>query len=156
MTTITPDDFRQIYPEFDNKTDYPDRAIQWWMADFGTTYSACFCGFQNETDKAMLLYTAFNLVIAKKRADAANNGGVPGEMKGPVSSRSVDKVSNGYDTGALAPRTATYWNANDYGAQFYQLLVRRSLGLRYRPGAGSQQFVDYPAAPYGYPFYPWQ
>ena len=64
---------------------------------------------------------AHNLALAAGNQLAAMVGGAPGQIKGPVTSKSVDKVSVGYDSGAVALQDGGFFNLTTYGIQFLQL-----------------------------------
>src|SRR5260363_302089 len=72
------------------------------------------------------LCTAHHLVIAARdQADAAKSG-ASGQLKGPMAAFSVDKVSTGYDTGAVTLPDAGFWNLTSYGVRY--LTLARSMG----------------------------
>ena len=67
------------------------------------------------------LFVAHHLAIARNDQATAASGGTPGQAKGVVTSKSVDKVSVSYDGGLGAYEGAGFWNQTNYGIRFYQL-----------------------------------
>jgi hypothetical protein len=119
--TVTVASFRQNFPEFTDPSIYDANLI--------TTFIALGVVFQNQCrwDAAVIdygtgLYVAHNMVL-QARADAAARvpGGIPGTVQGVQSSKSVDKVSVGYDTAAVTLEDGAYWNSTTYGIRFLQL-----------------------------------
>jgi hypothetical protein len=47
-----------------------------------------------------------------------------------VTSKSVDKVSMGYDSSATLNPDAGFWNNSRYGSEFYQLILMFGAGGR--------------------------
>ncbi|WP_371355587.1 DUF4054 domain-containing protein [Pseudomonas chlororaphis] len=111
--------FRQDFPEFTDTTIYKDSAINLWLALGEKTLAPDrWCDY---LDLGLELFIAHNLSLAAGRELAAAVGGTPGQVKGPLTSKSVDKVSAGYDTGAVALQDGGFYNLTTYGIQFLQL-----------------------------------
>lgn len=127
---MTPEQFRSDFPEFSDTAQYPDSLVQMWM---GVAVSLV-----NErrwmelTNLGIELVTAHHLVMSARDQNAAAVGGTPGEIKGPTTSKSVDKVSVGYDATAIMPDSAGFWGLTSYGIRY--------LGLARMMGAGGLQF----------------
>ena len=91
--------FRQDFPEFADVTQYPNSAVDLWLSlGIKTLPADRWCDY---LDVGLELFTAHNLALAAGNQLAAAVGGAPGQVKGPLTSKSVDKVSAGYDTGAI-------------------------------------------------------
>ncbi len=133
---ITPAQFRQDFPEFANVGTFPDSAVNLWLAVAGRLLPSL--RWQDNLDLGTELFTAHHLVLSARDQAAAAVGGIPGEVKGPVASKAVDKVSVSYDTGSVSLTDAGFWNMTSYGIRFL------TLG-RYM-GAGGIQ-LGYPGAP---------
>ncbi|MBV8159131.1 MAG: DUF4054 domain-containing protein [Dyella sp.] len=121
---MTPEQFRQDFPEFNDTTKYPDATVQLWLTVSISLVNPDRWGVL--TDQGIELVTAHHLALAKRDQDAAAAGGTPGEVKGPTSSKSVDKVSVSYDTGAVTLQDAGFWNQTTYGVRF--LTIARAMG----------------------------
>jgi len=116
--------FRQDFPEFGNTTTYQDASVSFWMTIAVSMVNPDRWGVL--TDQGIELVTAHHLALAKRDQDASAAGGTPGEVKGPTSSKSVDKVSVSYDTGAVTLQDAGFWNLTTYGVRF--LTIARAMG----------------------------
>ncbi|CAJ0719394.1 hypothetical protein LMG6871_02834 [Ralstonia edaphis] len=121
---MTPADFRTDFPEFTDSTKYTDASIQFWMGIAVSFVNPDRWGVL--TDLGVALVTAHHLVLGQRDQAAAAVGGVPGEIKGPTASKSVDKVSVSYDTGAVALSDAGFWNLTTYGVRF--MTIARAMG----------------------------
>jgi hypothetical protein len=95
------------------------------------------------------LFAAHNLSIGQRDQATAARGGVPGEATGPLNSKSVDKVSAGYDTGATATADAGDWNYTKYGQRLYRMMRAMGTGLRYaaRPTRVAENGYGWPPPP---------
>ena len=118
---ITPQQFRTDFPEFTSSVDYPNSGISFWITVAYKMMNAE--RWLDLIDVGAELFVAHNLVLEVRAQKAASNGGVPGENTGPLSSKSVDKVSISYDTGAAMEVDAGHWNLTVYGTR-YRSLVR--------------------------------
>lgn len=79
-------------------------------------------------DIATELFVAHNLVLEKRAQDAANVGGLPGQIIGPVASKSVGSVSISYDASAGLEPEAGHWNTTMYGLRFIKLARMKGMG----------------------------
>jgi len=121
---MTPTDFRAAYPEFADPAAYPDQMVQMWL-----TAAQSFVNsrrWMELTDLGIGLVTAHNLVLGARNAKAAAVGGVPGQMTGPQSAKSVGSVSASYDTGAAVIADGGAWNLTTYGVEY--LTLARMMG----------------------------
>lgn len=90
-----------------------------------------------------MLFIAHHAVLERKALDAAAQpGGVPGVSTGVINSKSVDKVSVGYDTAAGTEEGAGHWNLTVYGIRLKSLFnmmgagpVQVGIGCPAGPGA---------------------
>ncbi|KWN75796.1 DUF4054 domain-containing protein [Burkholderia ubonensis] len=121
--------FRQTFPEFGDTTKYPDAVIQIWL-----TVAVSLVNperWQELTDIGIGLVTAHHVALSTRDTNTSAVGGVPGQVTGPQSAKSVDKVSASYDTAAVAIKDGGFWNATMYGIRY--------LSLAQMMGAGGMQ-----------------
>lgn len=127
--TITVSQFRLDYPEFTDTTLYPDSQITYYLNLAGLLLNVCRWG--NILNVGAELFVAHNIAIERQAQATAINGGVPGISSGPVSSKSVDKVSVSYDTQAGLETGAGHWNLTIYGTRFIRLAKMMGSGPIY-------------------------
>lgn len=127
--SITPAQFRADFPEFTDAVRYPDSLIQMWLTVAASLVNGC--RWMELTNIGIELVTAHHVVLAVRDQTSATVGGVPGEMTGPTASKSVDKVSKSYDTGAATLDDAGFWALTAYGIRY--------LSLARMMGAGGMQ-----------------
>jgi len=118
--------FRADFPEFADTTKYPDSAVNLWLT-LGANLlpEDRWCDL---LDLGLELFAAHNLAIAAGNQLAASVGGAPGQVKGPTTSKSVDKVSVGYDSGAVALTDGGFYNLTTYGIQLLQFARMVGMG----------------------------
>lgn len=126
---VTSASFRTMFPEFTDTAKFPDAQINAWLDQAPNQLSASRLG--KSYDLAVMLFIAHNIVLSARAVASAAGSGVPGQATGPVSSKSVDKVSVSYDTGATAIGRAGAWNATSYGQRLYTLLRACGAGPLY-------------------------
>lgn len=114
--TVTANQLRTDFPEFANVTSYPDAVVNFWLVVAAKMVNAPRWG--NMADVGVELFTAHNLVLEFQAQAASANGAAPGAATGPVSGKTVDKVSVNYDTGASSELNAGHWNMTTYGTRF--------------------------------------
>ena len=117
--TVSVSSFRSDFPEFASVVTYPDAQVAFWLGLAGKLHSVDRWG--DLLDYGVELFMAHNLSIAARDAKAAATGGVGGGATGLLSSKSVDKVSASYDTGAVTIDGAGNWNLTTYGTRYIQL-----------------------------------
>lgn len=116
---VTANSFRQHFVAFADRAAYPDTVIEYWAAVAVKLNDPDRWG--DLIDNAVELYTAHNLVLEARALKEAEAGGIPGQSSGIVNSKSVDKVSVGYDTSAAIEDKAGHWNLTTYGARYFRL-----------------------------------
>jgi hypothetical protein len=124
--TVTVLSFRTDFPEFTNTNPYPDASVNYWLALANQLFSPAV--WSTLLDTATELFIAHNLVLEQQAANSANNGGVPGINSGPLSSKSVDKVSAGYDVGASTLADFGNFNLTTYGTRLAWLVQMAGQG----------------------------
>lgn len=116
---ITQQQFRANFPEFSSNLTYPASQVVFWLDTAYMMLNARVWGRQ--IDIGAQMYAAHNLAIGARAVLDAGSGGIAGGQGGPISSKSVDKVAVGYDTGVGAEAGGGQWNLTVYGTRFYRL-----------------------------------
>ncbi|UGB46994.1 DUF4054 domain-containing protein [Frateuria edaphi] len=111
--------FRTDFPEFTSESTYPNATIALWLNVASLSLPADRWG--TLLDIGTELFVAHHLATGARDQATAANGGVPGSVQGPVASKSVDKVSVSYDTGAMAIEGGDFWNGSRYGIEFLRM-----------------------------------
>lgn len=118
--TVTVQQFRADFPEFSSTTTFANSQVQFWLDIAYSMLNASRWGRQ--IDLGAELFTAHHITVEAKAQAEALAGSIPGQQTGPISSKSVDKVSISYDTGAGIEPGAGHWNLSVYGTRFVRLL----------------------------------
>ena len=106
---LTVADFRSAYPEFSDPDRYSDGQLGFWLTISQSLVESD--RWLDLTDLAVGLATAHQVAIANQ---SSAGGGSPGAVSGPITSKSVDRVSVTMDTSG-------FWNMTTYGIRFLQL-----------------------------------
>ncbi|MNG58384.1 hypothetical protein D3C81_15790 [compost metagenome] len=124
----TVDKFRADFPQFSNTTTFLNAQIQFRLnlADQLLDENNFGDVFPYLAELFVAHYMA--LQVADNRASAIGGGG--GANSGVVTSKSVDKVSVGYDSSATMNPDAGFWNNTRYGSEFWQLIQMFGMGGR--------------------------
>ncbi len=117
MKTVS--DFRADFQEFSSTATFPNSVIQFWL-DFAYRMTNPD-RFMSNLDIAAELFTAHFITLEAQNMLEAQKGGLPGRTVGPINSKSVDRVSIGYETGAGTEEGAGHWNLTTYGTRFIWL-----------------------------------
>jgi|WetSurMetagenome_2_1015567.scaffolds.fasta_scaffold218219_2 hypothetical protein len=133
---ITNNQFRVDYPEFAGTTVYTNSQLTYY---FNLAYQLLNASRWGQTlDVGAELFVAHHITMEARSMAESANGGMPGQDPGLVASKSVDKVSVSFDTGAIAEKDGGHWNQTLYGRRFLRL-VRMfgagpiQLGMGYQP-----------------------
>lgn len=118
-TSTTPEQFRRHFKAFADQDCYPDYAVEFWMNVGVLMVNASRWG--ELTAFGIEMFVAHNLAIEQMNAQGAAGGNAPGRAYGPMTSKSVDKVSAAYDIASVSLKDAGAWNLTTYGTRFYQL-----------------------------------
>ena len=116
---ITPAQLRSDFPEFANTTTYPDALVNMWLTVANSLVNAS--RWAELTNLGLELVACHHLAMSARDQLTATVGGIPGEVKGPTSSKSVDKVSASYDTSSVMLTDAGFWGLTSYGLRFLSL-----------------------------------
>jgi hypothetical protein len=123
---LTPTQFKMDFPEFASITDYPDDMVQFWLTAGEAMTSESRWG--DLYGLGVELFAAHNLVLEQQAIKRASAGGSPGGASGPVSAKTVDKVSVSYDTTVASEADAGHWNLTIYGQRRYRLSMMFGAG----------------------------
>lgn len=113
---VTPSSLRALYPEFGDASKFPDASINAWVAQAALMHDAGRWGAL--LDFGVTLFVCHRTALAAQRLRAASFGGVPGQSSGIVSSKSVDKVSQSFDTTSTSEEGGGHWNLTQYGQEW--------------------------------------
>lgn len=118
----TVSDFRTLFPQFADETRYPNIRITPRLTLADNLLS------ENRFGADIFPYVAGLFVAHYLYLDAQDNrstaiGGAGGANSGVLTSKSVDKVSMGYDAGMTLNPNAAFWNNSRYGSEFYEYLM---------------------------------
>lgn len=118
----TPDQFRDLFPQFASTATYPDPRISARLAIADALLSEGRFG----TD--IFPYVVGLFVAHYLYLDALDNrsvavGGAGGTNSGIQTSKSVDKVSVTYDASVTLNSDAGFWNNSRYGSEFWEYLM---------------------------------
>ncbi len=120
--------FRADFPQFSDDTRFPDAQIQFRLnlADrqMGQQGKESVFAYMVE------LFVAHYLYLWDRDRRSAMLGGAGGANSGVLNSKSVDKISMGYDTTATLNPNAGFWNNSRYGSEFYQQILWFGAGGR--------------------------
>ena len=111
--------FRTNNPEFANVRYFPDAQIARWLAVGGKLLSADRWG--ELLDHGLELFVAHHISLTRQNQKTAAAGGSVGQSSGPVSGKTVDKVTVSYDTASATELNAGHWNLTTYGTQYIRL-----------------------------------
>jgi hypothetical protein len=131
---ITYRSFVAAFPEFTDPKVYLESQIEFWIPLAYMQLNAI--RFGQVLDLAACLFVAHNIVLSKRETLATSSGGLPGDVRGPVLSETVDKVSVTYaDKGVWEKGGA--WNTTTYGQRLYTLMKAYGGGPVYFGRTGS-------------------
>jgi hypothetical protein len=117
--TVSVAQFRADFPEFGSTDIFPASQVTFWLNLASLLINPNRWG--KVLDAGTELFVAHNLAIEARAQAEAAGGGIPGGQVGPMNSKSVDKVSIGYDTSAGIEAGAGHWNLTTYGTRFIRL-----------------------------------
>ena len=112
--------FRAAFPEFTDKTVYPDTQIMFWAGLAEQLVLPCVWGTCYM--QGVQLYVAHEITLAAQNAKTAGNGGMPGTSGCIANTKTVGSVTVGYDSVVTSEKNAGWWNLTNYGKQFFRLV----------------------------------
>lgn len=116
---VTANGFRGHFSEFGDLLVFPDAQIEFYLGIAPNLVNSERWG--SSFDLGVELFIAHNITLDARAVRDAKTGQLPGAVTGPVSGRSVDKVSVSYDTSAAAERDQGHWNLTVYGLRYIRL-----------------------------------
>ncbi|MCT4713247.1 MAG: DUF4054 domain-containing protein [Ewingella sp.] len=125
----TVDKFRTDFPQFSDTTKYPDAQVQFRLNLADIMLSENLYG-PDLYPYIVELYVAHYMALFAQDQRSAAAGGSGGAASGVVASKSVDKVSVGYDNSMTLNPDAGFWNNTRYGAEFYEIAMMFGAGGR--------------------------
>jgi hypothetical protein len=117
--TVTVASFRANFPEFANDALYPDAQVTFWLS-MATILVGPRWG--SLIDFGIQMFMAHNLSLEYGAMQASAGGQAPGQVIGPLSGGSVDKVSYQRDPGAAMDPSNGHWNLTIYGLRYVRML----------------------------------
>ena len=120
-TVSDPPTFRLHFPEFGDISLYPDGQVQFYLDTSSIALDPVIWGQLMQA--GVELFTAHMLALSRFAMQGGVAGGVPGLARGLMTSKSVSKVSVGYDVSVTAMEGAGPWNYTIYGQRFYWLML---------------------------------
>jgi hypothetical protein len=140
MLTVTL--FRANFPMFSDPGVYDSNAINMYLGIAGNLLNSNRWGGNAEEvldsegnittmgtlDYGIALFTAHHMVLTVRDNAADRAGGLPGTVEGVRNSKSVDKVSVGYDTQEVLIKGGDFWNMTQYGVRFLHLAKMMGAG----------------------------
>lgn len=120
MSITTNEKFRQAFPAFMDPGCYPDYMVDIWMKLAAKLHDAARWGELLEF--GVHLFVAHNLALEFGVTQGVLRGQTPGQILGPVTSGSVDKVSYSREINSLMEPGAGHWNATIYGLRYIRLV----------------------------------
>jgi hypothetical protein len=124
--TVTQSQFTANFPEFADADVYPATAFTFWYGIAGQLLDEDRWG--TLLDVGAQLYVAHNLVLEARAQAQAAFGAVPGETTGPISGKTVDKVSATYAVAEAIEEGGGQFNLTTYGTRFFGLVLMMGSG----------------------------
>ena len=121
------------FPEFSNTELYPVTMVEAWITpavEMMNSYR-----FGDQYNLAVCLYIAHQTVLSAREYLTSSTGKqIVGETRGPVSGKTIDKVSVTYNNQAASVEGAGAYNSTSYGQRLYKLIQTFSSGPFYVAG----------------------
>lgn len=118
--------FRADYREFDDIVAYSDSAVLYYL-----TWATILLNpyrWLSALPLGVELYAAHFLTEEYQAYLNSQVGQAAGAVSGPVSAKSVDKVSLSYDVSAVVDGDAGDWNSTMYGRRFWRMVMIAGMG----------------------------
>jgi hypothetical protein len=121
--SVTPASFRQQFAEFADVGVYSDVKINLWISlSVNLLNGQRWGGPGALLDYATSLFVAHHLVLGARDAKTAIRAkGIPGQLLGLLTAKSVDKVAASYDGAAIALENMGFYGLSRYGLELLQL-----------------------------------
>lgn len=144
---------RLDFTEFSSTATYPDPLLTFWL-----TVASKLVNEQRWGDlygMACELFAAHNIILEARARKDAVGGRVPGLSTGILNSKSVDKVSAGYDTSSSMELDAGHWNLTIYGQRYIRLARLHGAGPLQIGAPGPTVDAGAVSGAWAGPFAPW-
>lgn len=116
---ITVEGFRSQFNAFADPGVYDEAAINLYI---GVAYSMLNGGRWGGTlDYGASLFVAHHMVLTARDNATVDAGGLPGDVVGVKTAKSVDKVSSSHDAQSVSLTDGEFWNMTSYGIRFLRL-----------------------------------
>jgi hypothetical protein len=139
---ITATLFRQNFTAFSDPGVYDDNSVRLYLGIANNLMNDDRWGSNSDEtldtngdivamgtkDYGICLFTAHHLVLMARDNATERAGGIPGIVEGIRNSKSVDKVSVGYDTQEAVIKGGDFWNMTQYGIRFLHLAKMMGTG----------------------------
>ncbi|WP_025122463.1 MULTISPECIES: DUF4054 domain-containing protein [unclassified Serratia (in: enterobacteria)] len=118
----TPDQFREMFPQFKDTTAYPTPMISARLALADVLLSESRFG-EEIFPYVVGLFVAHYMALYAADMRGVAIGSAGGANSGVQTSKSVDKVSVSYDASVTLNPDAGFWNNTRYGSEFWEYLM---------------------------------
>lgn len=118
----TPEQFREMFPQFENTTTYPTPMISARLALADVLLSESRFG-EEIFPYVVGLFVAHYMALYAADMRGVAVGSAGGANSGVQTSKSVDKVSVSYDASVTLNPDAGFWNNTRYGSEFWEYLM---------------------------------
>jgi hypothetical protein len=127
---VTSDQFRLDFQEFADESIFSDSLCTQWLNL--ATHFVNANRWKAMSNFGMELWAAHYITLSARAQQVIAAGGLPGEVNGAVTAKSIDKVSISFDSSAV------YTNAGDLNLTLYGINYSRLSKLF---GTGPMQFA---------------
>lgn len=124
--SVTVASFRGAFPAFASTAIYPDAQVQMYLDMSLQLQDVNRWGTM--MDYGTQLFTAHNLTLDYPSNKVGALGQKPGEIEGPVTNGSVDKVSYGRNPQAALNPKDGHWNLTSFGIRYVRLIMMFGAG----------------------------
>ncbi|MBP1034024.1 DUF4054 domain-containing protein [Serratia fonticola] len=118
----TPEQFREMFPQFKDTTAYPNAMISARLALADVLLSESRFG-EEIFPYVVGLFVAHYMALYAADMRGVAVGSAGGANSGVQTSKSVDKVSVSYDASVTLNPDAGFWNNTRYGSEFWEYLM---------------------------------
>jgi len=147
---LTSQAFRKAFPEFIDPNCYPEHEYAFWASLGLKLMNQCRWG--DLLAEGLFLFIAHNLSLEFNAKRQAAKGQQPGQVVGPTTSASVDKVSYSRDASSAMDPKNGHWNLTIYGLRYKWLVNMVGAGpVHVGPAHPGQSMTAWPGVMTG----PW-
>lgn len=117
---VTDAQFRAAFPVYKDPLVYPDDQVNFYLTLGYKMHNPDRWG--DLLDFGVMLWAAHSMSLDAAGAAAAASGGLPGAIRGTVTSMSADGLSWSRDIGSAVDPAAGHWNLSTYGLRWRNLM----------------------------------